>query len=144
MAILQTFPRKCSSLPRHVRVIASSFRNGYGPRIHKKKLVLCSKGMANRNVRMPVQQNIAGHQFRRVLFVKDVSVRQEEQMTIDFHQGIIRQNREIQHHLVYFRFAVAADTENAVCHGIQHRNHGFRIVALRKIIPWAMIENVAK
>lgn len=93
---------------------------------------------------MPVQQNIAGHQFRRVLFVKDVSVRQEEQMTSDFHQGIIRQNREVQHHLVYFRFAVAADTENAVCHGIQHRNHSFRIVALRKIIPWAMIENVAK
>ena len=59
-------------------------------------------------------------------------------------QGVLCQDGKVQHHLVHFRLTVASDTENLVCHGIQHGDDLLGRVIPGQVIPRPVIEDVAQ
>ena len=59
-------------------------------------------------------------------------------------RGIIRQNGELQHHLIYLTIAVAAHAEQPLPHLIEQGKHGFRGILARQIIARAMVEQIAQ
>ena len=56
--------------------------------------------------------------------------------------GIVREDRELEHHLVDLAVAVAADAEELVRERIEHRDDLLRRVIARQVVARAMVENV--
>ena len=66
-------------------------------------------------------------------------------LTRPVHQHrIIRHAREIQHHLVHFRFAIAAHGKDIARHRIEHLHNAFRIVAFRQVIAGAVVQDISQ
>ena len=67
---------------------------------------------------MTIQKNISFFQHRRILWIVMMSVRSEDGAPVNFKEALVGKNREFQYHLVYFRVAVTADTEQLLFHRI--------------------------
>ena len=93
---------------------------------------------------MAVQENIAGAERRQVRGVVDVAVRGVDQPVSNREDAVIGQNREVQHHLVNLRVAVAADAEEPVSPFVEHGQHLFGGIFVRQIVARAVVENVTQ
>ena len=93
---------------------------------------------------MAMQENIAGAERRQVRGVVDVAVRGVDQPVSNREDAVIGQNREVQHHLVNLRVAVAADAEEPVSPFVEHGQHLFGGIFVRQIVARAVVENVAQ
>ena len=67
---------------------------------------------------VPVEQNVSRVQGREALLVEVVAVGGKDHPPSAPQQAVVRQNGELEHHLVHFSVAVAPHTENAVLQGI--------------------------
>ena len=73
-----------------------------------------------------------------------MSVRSEDGAPVNFKEAVVGKNREFQYHLVYFRVAVTADTEQFLLHWIQHGNNFLWIVILWQVITRTVIKDVSE
>ena len=68
-----------------------------------------------------------------------MAVSGENETPRGFQQAVFRQYREIQHHLIHLGLAVSPNTENAVLYGIQQGDHLLGGIALRQVVPGAVV-----
>ena len=59
-----------------------------------------------------------------------------------FQETVIRQDREVKHHLIHLCITVSPDTEQIILHRIQHGDHFLRRIAFRQVVPRSVIENI--
>ena len=61
-----------------------------------------------------VNQDVALLHGRQMILVIDMSMGRVERLSLDGEKGIVRQDGELQHHLVHLRIAVAPNRVNLV------------------------------
>ncbi len=59
-----------------------------------------------------------------------------------FQETIIRQNREVKHHLIHLCITVSPDTEQIILHQIQHADHFLRRITFRQVVPRSVVEDI--
>ena len=89
-----------------------------------------------------VQQNIPLGKRRRAGRVVMVAVGGKHCAGTGIQQGIVGQNREVQHHLVHLGIAVAAHAQQPLPQGIQHGNYLFGGIALRQVVAGTVVQNI--
>ena len=62
----------------------------------------------------------------------------------EVYHRVIRKHGKIEHHLIDLRLAVASDAHNALFHGVEHGDHLFRNIFLRKIVPRSVIKDISE
>ena len=92
---------------------------------------------------MPVKEEIM-MAFGEILFIVDVSMCQKETFSVVYQLQIIGQDREIQHHLVYFRVAISADGHYLVGHAVQTLCDPFRVDSFRYFVAGTVIKDVSQ
>ena len=60
----------------------------------------------------------------------------------EIYYRVVGENREFQHHLIDFSFAVSAHAENFIFHRVEHLNDLFWRVALRQVVSRSVIEQI--
>ena len=81
---------------------------------------------------------------RQLALVEEVSVRQEELLRPRVEDLVIRHHRELEHHLVHFRVAVAAHGDDLVLAEIQHLRDLHGIVEVRDSVPRTVVQEIAQ
>ena len=126
----------------HVAAGGAVFGDGDGTGVQIE--VALTERLPRRDVRVPVQQDIAGAQGRQVRGVEDVAVRGIDEAVCSREHAVIGEDREGQHHLVDLRVAVAAHAEDLIPPLVQHGQHLLGRVFVRQIVARAMVEDVAQ
>ena len=93
---------------------------------------------------MTVKQYISLADWRKIVAIIYVTVSGIYQFIAHGYDGIIRKHGKIEHHLIDLRLAVASDAHNAFFHGVEHGDHLFRSIFLRKIVPRSVIKDISE
>ena len=93
---------------------------------------------------MAVQQDVSLFHLRAVGCVEHMAVGCPHHPLIQPEGRIVRQNRELQYHLVYLAVAVSADAQQLLLHPIKHFDDLFRSVVLWQVVAWAVIQNISQ
>ena len=96
------------------------------------------------HMRVAVNQQVARLVRRQVIEVEQMAVGDERGAAVQIKQRVIRHDRELQHHLINLRVAVAAHAEQLVLYAVEQRDHALRVVCVRQIVARTVIEQVAQ
>ena len=141
LSAVELFPEKVPVFKGHIGAGASLLRDRHGARIHiNVGFVL----RAFRYMRMSVQKNIPFAERRNVRFVIHMTVCGVYRRLAEVYHRVIRKHGKIEHHLIDLRLAVASDAHNAFFHGVEHGDHLFRSIFLRKIVPRSVIKDISE
>lgn len=111
-AVFEVFPVDVGPVDEHVALGAVLFWNGGGAWVHGAVGVVFE---VHRHMGVAVEQDGARvGNFWQVLVVKVVTVGHVDGGAFDVEVGVVCQAREVEHHLVDFRFTIAAHAENFV------------------------------
>lgn len=91
-----------------------------------------------------VEQNIPRGKGRQMIQVEHMAVSDVDQPLPHRQHGVIRQHREIEHHLVYLGVAVAPHTQQLGRKAVQQRNHLFGGVIPGQVVAGAVVEQVSQ
>lgn len=141
---VQVFPGEGSAFQNHIAVSTVFFWNGDGAGVQIEVLSFRSKRLPGRHVGMAVQEDVTRTEGRRSFFIIMVTVGQINQVAFDRKNSVIRHDRKCKDHLIDFRFAVSADTENFILKLVQHRNDFFWGIFLWQIIAWTVIKQITQ
>ena len=139
---VQRFPHGAVVLQDHIAVGALRFRDGHGAGIEIQ--IALSKSLPGRNMGVAVEQDVSRLQRRPGIQRKPLPMGGIEQAVSPREDTIVRQDREVQNHLIHLRIAVAPDAEDPVLPLIQHGKNLFRCIVPGQIIPRAMVQQVAQ
>ena len=90
-----------------------------------------------------VHQHVAGLVGRQMLPVEQMAVGQEGAASVfQRQQGVVRHDREIQHHLVDLRVAVAPDAQGRQRAFIQQTNDLLGRVTVGQVVPGAVVQKI--
>ena len=123
--------------------IASVFlgeRNGTGIETE----ISVSERIPAGDVGMPVKQNIAWMQGRRGRHIVKVPVCGKDCASARVQQTVIRHHREMQHHLIDLRIAVAAYAEDRGGTGVELCGDFLGRISFRQIVSRPVIEDIPK
>ena len=68
------------------------------------------------------------------------SVGEDELFCLRLEDGVVTHHRELEHHLVHFGIAVAADCDDLFLQRIQDLNDLNRIIEVRYAVSWPVVE----
>ena len=91
---------------------------------------------------MAAQQHIPGPQGRQAVRAVLVAMGGIDQTISQIQQGVLRQHREFQHHLVHLRVAVAPHAQELVPAAVEHGRHLLGIILPGQIIAGAVVEDI--
>ena len=112
---VQILPDEDAVGKRHIAVPAPGLRDGNGAGIHADIIRMLR---AFGDVRVAVQENVAGTERRQRVLIVVVAVGGINGPAAFGYDGIIGENGKFQHHLIHFRVTVSPYTENPVLPGI--------------------------
>ena len=108
---------------------------------------MCAHGLQrrlqDREMGVSVEEE-SGMAFRERRVGIDVAMGQKEPFPVVYQLQVIGQDREIQHHLVYFRVAISADGHYLVGHAVQALGNPFRVDSFGYFVTGTVIEDIAQ
>ncbi len=93
---------------------------------------------------VPVGEDSPNADWRQLVLVPKMSVREEERLRSRFENRVVAHHRELEHHLVNLGVAVAADRDDLVLAEVQHLRDLDGIVEVRHSVPRPVVEEVAQ
>lgn len=81
---------------------------------------------------------------RHSILVPKVAVRQKECLFPGLENGIVRHHWELEHHLIHFGVAIAANGDDRVLARVEHIGHFHWIVKVRHAIARTVVQQIAK
>ena len=106
----QCFPDHFPILKEHIAMFTFRFRDRHGTRIQVQ--ISIPERFPRRNVRVAVEENVSRLERRELVHMKVMAMSSVDQAVCRRKYRVIRKDRELQHHLVYFRITVSTHTEN--------------------------------
>ena len=139
---LQFLPPEQALFQRHVAVRAVLLRDAQGAGVQVE--VPLAELLPRRNVGVSVQQDVPRHQRRRILGVVTVAVGGVDQLLPHRQDAVVRQYRELQHHLIHLGFAVAPHTAELRLGPVQQRDDLLRRIAAGQVVAGAVVEQISE
>ena len=129
-----------------VGVRVAAFRDGGRARVQvvEAQAVFCLQFFGAEEVGMSVKEDIAVRDGWQGVFIIMVAVGREDRVAIQHQDCVVGKAWEIEHHLIDFGLAVAANRPDFVLQGVQHGDDFLRGIVLRKIVSGAMVQDVAE